>query len=107
MTAPTLSPAELDEVRRFGAHDEEIVERMDERLDRACEIGACATDASHLRVTRCCWHPKYLCDEHLVRGRVWHDHLGNIPGARAVCNYCPTIWPGPLSFDLLYAVMPL
>lgn len=63
MTA-ALSPAELDEVTRFGIHTPDIIRDMDEHFGDVVECDHCARPAALRLLRLCCPSGGPVCDTH-------------------------------------------
>jgi hypothetical protein len=77
VSAPVLSPAEQEEVTRFGVHDDDVIADLESHLDDEprCEAPkACDRPASGRFVVECaCRKARIGCDEHLAATAKWFD----------------------------------
>lgn len=111
MTA-TLSPTEHAEAVRFGMHDKEILDELEEHADdvAACEAEGCEKGITKLTRLRCRDSGWRTCDEHFVEGRQQAvDFLAHCAAKRSrpTCLGCRHIFPKFSIFDDVYRVVDL
>lgn len=101
MTASTLSPAEQDEVTRFGIHDEEQLRDLEDHLgDEVSCLMECGRAASAVLVMRCCGASGPHCQPCIDAKKF------NLPAFFSRCLHCG--WTGFMcSFDDVFRVVPL
>ncbi|SDG22729.1 hypothetical protein [Microbacterium sp. 77mftsu3.1] len=96
-----LSPAEQQEVTRFGIHDEEAFREISEHADAEVTCQGCEQPAVAIATTRCCKTSRPICQHHIeVSQRFLARH------ALVVCGFCKADISG-WSFDEAVELRPL
>lgn len=99
MSAPVLSPAEQDEVTRFGVHDEEILRSIEEHLDDEARCETCEKSVIAWRLEmRCCGIQSLVCAA--CRASI-REYVGatRVRGRLLRCGHCKHIFPPLVTFD--------
>lgn len=99
-----LSPAEQDEVTRFGIHDRDVITDMEKRLDTppSCESRErCERPATVVLRHRCCGLTELVCGPCLAEAR---EHVATHPKA---VYWCLVQFAPPVSFDDMITVVSL
>lgn len=104
----SLSPAEQQEVTRFGIHDDDVLRDMEMHLgdEIGCSRAECEAAASWSLSARCCGASLQLCTTHLQLARIMTD-IGFCGTGLVECVACGVRTRMPISFDELYRVVPL
>jgi len=111
MTA-TLSPTEHSEVVRFGVHDEDVIQGMEEHATDVaeCQAEGCTEGITTHTVLRCCRVGWSTCDLHFVAGKdraVAFLCRCILERSRPHCPSCRYVFEFGVQFGDVYRVVPV
>ncbi|MDF2554156.1 MAG: hypothetical protein K0R60_51 [Microbacterium sp.] len=105
-----MSPAERDEVVRFGIHDEEAFRELASRAGDIAGCESCGRRAAYAGSMACCPATSLICADCLPRARSSIEArllVLNLLGESAVCQACRHEFAAPAVFEDLYSVVEL
>ncbi|WP_137843837.1 hypothetical protein [Microbacterium sp. 2FI] len=106
MIAPVLAPREQDEARRFGIHDEDVLDELAEHRDDEPECCLQGHPAASRLVTTCCGNAVLTCRLHLQAHLIWAEaQLLLSAGVR--CAGCGREFRFPTSVEDILREVPL
>jgi len=103
-----LSPAEQQEVTRFGIHDDDVIADMEAHLDDIvpCIAPSCTNEARWQIIMICCGAAFPMCGEHLTRHRVRASFILDTARNRTFCKSCQASLTG-LDYDEVFRTVTL
>lgn len=98
-----LSPAEQQDVTRFGIHDEDVIADLENHGDEVPTCDGCPSPAVARIVHTCCSTVELQCAPHLTALRKWIEERDRV----VICTACRTRFVPPLSVEAIVKVVPL